>query len=391
MSLNDNDVVIVDAIRTPMARSKNGAFRHVRAETLSAHLVDALLDRNSALAPTDIEDVIWGCVNQTEEQGHNIARNMTVLTQLPHSVGAQTVNRLCGSSMTALHTGAMSIMTGFGDAFICGGVEHMGHVPMMKGANFNPQASKHVAKASAMMGLTAEALAMIHGISREAQDAFAVRSHIKAFEAQQAGFFEKEIVAIEGHDEAGVASLITQDSTIRQDTSVESLGTLKPAFDPKHGSVTAGNSSQITDGASALLVMSAAKADRLGLKPRAVLRSMAVAGVDPSVMGIGPVPASDKALSKLGMSINDMDVIELNEAFAAQSLTVVKEWGLDSQLDDKVNLSGGAIALGHPLGCSGTRIVATLLNHLENQDKQWGLATMCIGMGQGVATIIERI
>ena len=391
MSLLDNDVVIVDAIRTPMARSKNGSFRHVRAETLSAHLVDALLDRNPAMGPGEVEDVLWGCVNQTEEQGHNIARNMSVMTQLPHSVGAQTINRLCGSSMSALHTAVMSVQTGFGDVFIAGGVEHMGHVPMMKGANFNPAASKYVAKASAMMGLTAEALAMIHGISREAQDEFATRSHLKAFEAQQNGFFAKEIAAIEGHDDDGNAVLVEEDTTIRPETSPASLSSLKPAFDPKHGSVTAGNSSQITDGASALLVMSYAKAKSLGLTPRAVVRSTAVAGVDPSVMGIGPVPASAKALARLNMSIADMEMIELNEAFAAQALTVVKEWGLESQLDDKVNLAGGAIALGHPLGCSGSRIVATLINQLETHDKQWGLATMCIGLGQGVATVIERV
>ena len=391
MSLQDNNVVIVDAIRTPMARSKNGSFRNVRAETLSANLVDALLKRNASMNPADVEDVLWGCVNQTEEQGHNIARNMSVMTQLPHSVGAQTINRLCGSSMSALHTATMSVQTGFGDVFIAGGVEHMGHVPMMKGANFNPVASKHVAKASAMMGLTAEALAMIHGISREAQDEFATRSHLKAYEAQQNGFFAREIVGIEGHDDDGNAVLVEEDTTIRPETSPESLSGLKPAFDPKHGSVTAGNSSQITDGASALLVMSYAKAKALGLKPRAVVRSTAVAGVDPSVMGIGPVPASAKALDRIGMSINDMEMIELNEAFAAQALTVVKEWGLEAQLDEKINLAGGAIALGHPLGCSGSRIVATLMNQLETHDKQWGLATMCIGLGQGVATVIERV
>ncbi len=391
MSLQDTDVVIIDAIRTPMAKSKNGMFRHVRAETLSANLVDALLDRNESLPPELVEDVIWGCVNQTEEQGHNIARNMSVMTKLPHSVGAQTVNRLCGSSMTALHTASMSIQTGFGDVFICGGVEHMGHVPMMKGANFNPAASKHVAKASAMMGLTAEALAMIHGISRQTQDEFATRSHLKAYEGQQKGQFDNEIVPILGHNDDGVEVLVEQDSTIRPQTTPESLSGLRPAFDPKNGTVTAGNSSQITDGASAVLVMSYAKAKALGLKPRAVVRSAAVAGVDPSVMGIGPVPATEKALSRLGMQLSDIDIIELNEAFAAQSLTVVKEWGMSDNFEDKVNLNGGAIALGHPLGCSGTRIVATLLNQLESHDKQWGLATMCIGLGQGVSTIIERV
>lgn len=391
MTLQAKDVVIVDCIRTPMARSKNGVFRNVRSENLSAALVTQLLERNSALNPADIEDVIWGCVNQTEEQGFNIARMMSILTPIPHEAGAQTVNRLCGSSMSALHIAAQSIGTGYGDVFVVGGVEHMGHLPMTKGIDPNPAASLHVAKAAGMMGLTAEALAMIHGISREEQDAFATRSHKRAHEAQQAGGFKAEIVPIEGHDERGFKKLITEDNTIRPDTSVESLSGLRPAFDPKNGSVTAGNSSQITDGASAMLVMSYEKAKSLGLKPRAVVRGMAVAGVDPSIMGIGPVPATKKALERAGVSLDDIDVIELNEAFSAQSIPVLRELGLESVMEEKVNLHGGAIALGHPLGCSGTRIITSLINIMEQKDAKLGLATMCIGMGQGIATIIERV
>ena len=386
-----NEVVIVDCVRTPMARSKNSVFRHVRAEELSAKLVDALLDRNKELAPEAVDDVLWGCVNQTEEQGHNVARNMAVLTQLPHSVPAQTINRLCGSAMSALHSAATAIMTGNADICIAGGVEHMGHVPMMKGADFNPGASKHVAKASAMMGITAEGLAMMHGIDRAKQDEFAVRSHQKAYIAQSEGRFDNEIIPIEGHDDEGRLILVKKDTTIRQETNVDDLGKLKPAFDPANGTVTAGNSSQITDGASAVLLMSKEKAEQLGLKARAKIVSMAVVGIDPSVMGYGPVPASQKALDKAGLTIGDIDIIELNEAFSAQSLPVLKDLGLSELLDEKVNLHGGAIALGHPLGCSGTRLITTLVNLLEQRDKKRGLATMCIGMGQGISTIIERL
>ena len=391
MALHKKDVVVVDCVRTPMGRSKGGVFRSVRAENLSAPLIDALLERNSALDPAMVEDVLWGCVNQTEEQGHNIARNVSVLTNLPHSVGAQTINRLCGSSMSALHSAAQAIMTGNADVAIAGGVEHMGHVPMMKGANFNPVASKHVAKASAMMGLTAEGLAMLHGISRADQDAFAVRSHQKAQAAKDSGAFSHEIVGIEGHDDDGVLTLVTEDTTIRPETTVEDLGQLRPAFDPKSGTVTAGNSSQITDGASATLLMSAHKAQELGLKPRARVVSMAVSGVDPSIMGYGPVPASQKALKRAALEMSDIDIIELNEAFSAQALPVLKDLSLLDHMETKVNLHGGAIALGHPLGCSGTRIITSLINLLEQKDKQFGLATMCIGMGQGVATIFERV
>jgi acetyl-CoA acyltransferase len=391
MSLNPNDVVIVDCIRTPMGRSKDGVFRHVRAEMLSAILIDALLARNPALDPSAVDDVLWGCVNQTEEQGHNIARNISILTRLPHAVPAQTINRLCGSSMSALHSAAQSIMSGNADICIAGGVEHMGHVPMMKGGNFNPGASKHVAKASAMMGITAEGLAMMHGITRTQQDEFAVRSHQRAFAAQKSGGFDAEIIPVEGHDENGFKTLIQQDTTIRPDTSLETLATLPPAFDPKNGTVTAANSSQITDGASAVLIMSAKKARELGLQPKARIRAMAVVGVDPSIMGYGPVPASRKALERAGLTMDDIDIVEINEAFSAQILPVIKELGLSSHVDTKVNLHGGAIALGHPLGCSGTRLITTLTHLLHQKDKKLGLATMCIGMGQGISTIIERL
>ncbi|WP_428240931.1 acetyl-CoA C-acyltransferase FadA [Gynuella sp.] len=391
MNLKDNDAVIIDFVRTPMGRSKGGSFRNTRAENLSAALVDALFDRNPNANPELVEDVIWGCVNQTMEQGWNIARMMSLLTRIPHTSSAQTVSRLCGSSMSALHTAAQGIQTGFGDMFVIGGVEHMGHVEMMHGVDPNPTLSKKAAKASGMMGLTAELLGKMHGITREAQDEFSFRSHQRAHEATVKGFFKNEILPVQGHDSSGTPFMLDHDETIRADTTVEKLAELRPVFDPKNGTVTAGSSSQISDGASAMLVVSAKMAKELDLKPRAIIRAMAVAGVDPSIMGYGPVPSTLKALERAGMSIDDIDFVELNEAFAAQSLPVLKDLKLLSKMDEKVNLHGGAIALGHPFGCSGARITGTLLNVMEQNDGQFGLATMCIGLGQGISTIIERV
>jgi len=391
MNLNDRDAVIVDGIRTPMARSKEGAFRNVRAEELSARLIDILVERNPSVKAEEMEDVIWGCVNQTLEQGWNIARNAVLMSVLPHSTCGQTVNRLCGSSMSALHTAATAIQSDNGDQFIVGGVEHMGHVPMTHGLIPNPKASRHIAKASWMMGVTAEVLAKMHGISRELQDEFAVRSHKLADQARSSGGFKNEIVPIEGHNSQGFKTLMEHDETIRAETTLESLAQLRPVFDPANGTVTAGTSSQISDGASAMLLVSAERARSLNLKVRARVRSMAYAGVDPSIMGYGPVPASQKALRKAGLTINDIDCVELNEAFAAQSLPVLKDLDLLDVVDNKVNLKGGAIALGHPLGCSGTRITTTLLNNMEEKDVDLGLATMCIGLGQGIATVLERV
>lgn len=386
-----NTVVIVDAVRTPMGRSKGGMFRHTRAETLSGRLMDALLDRNPAVDPAEIEDVIWGCVNQTLEQGFNIARNAQLLSKIPNTVAAQTVNRLCGSSMQALHDAAAAIMVGNGDLFIAGGVEHMGHVPMGYNVDLNPALSLHSAKASGMMGLTAEMLARQHTISREAQDRFAVRSHQAAYQATQNGGFKSEIVAMEGHDADGALCQFDYDEVIRPETNFEALSNLRPVFDPVNGTVTAGSSSALSDGASALLVMSEGKAKSLGLQPMAKIRAMAVAGCDPAIMGYGPVPATQKALKRAGLSLTDIDLIELNEAFAAQALAVLTGLGLADDFEDKVNLNGGAIALGHPLGCSGARITGTLLHLMNSKDATLGLATMCIGYGQGIATIVERI
>lgn len=384
------DVVIVDAVRTPMGKSKGGTFTHTRAENLSAHLIKALMDRNSAVDPKEIEDVIWGCVQQTLEQGFNIGRMASVLAGLPYTVPAQTVNRLCGSSMTAIHTAAMQIQTNNGDTFICGGVEHMGHVPMMHGVDLNPALALNVAKAAGMMGLTAEMLGKMNGITRQAQDEFAYESHMRAHRATQAKAWANEMVPTPGHDSDQIPLMVDYDDVIRPETTVEALAKLRPSFDPKNGTVTAGNSSAISDGAAAVMLMSQERAHELGLKPLAKIRSIAAAGCDPSVMGRGPVPASMKALKRAGLELSDIDYFELNEAFAAQSLAVLKEMKLlDRQ--DVVNLKGGAIALGHPLGCSGARITGALAHILNEQDAQFGLATMCIGMGQGVATIIERV
>jgi acetyl-CoA acyltransferase len=374
-----------------MGRSKAGVFRNVRAETLSAELMKGLLLRNPQLDPNLIEDVIWGCVQQTLEQGFNIARNASLLAGIPKTAGAVTVNRLCGSSMDAIHQAARAIMTGMGDTFIIGGVEHMGHVPMSHGVDFHPGLANNVAKASGMMGLTAEMLGKLHGITREQQDAFAVRSHQRAYAATIEGRFAKEIYGIEGHDANGALIKVLQDEVIRPETTMESLAALRPVFDPVNGTVTAGTSSALSDGASAMLIMEESKARALGLPIRARIRSMAVAGCDAAIMGYGPVPATQKALARAGITVADLDVIELNEAFAAQSLPCVKDLGLADVVDDKINLNGGAIALGHPLGCSGARISTTLINLMEDKDATLGLATMCIGLGQGIATVFERV
>jgi acetyl-CoA acyltransferase len=301
-----------------------------------------------------------------ERRPHGVAAD-----SIPHTSAAQTVSRLCGSSMSALHTAAQAIMTGNGDVFVVGGVEHMGHVGMMHGVDPNPQLSLYAAKASGMMGLTAEMLGKMHGITREQQDAFGERSHRLAHKATVEGMFKDEIIPMEGYDENGFLKVFDYDETIRPETTLESLAALKPAFNPKGGTVTAGTSSQITDGASCMIVMSAQRAQDLGIQPMAVIRSMALAGVDPAIMGYGPVPATQKALKRAGLTMDDIDFVELNEAFAAQALPVLKDLKLLDKMEQKVNLHGGAIALGHPFGCSGARISGTLL---ERDEAEWRYA-----------------
>jgi len=391
MSINPRDAVVVDFARTAMGRSKKGCFRHTRADELSAEVIKGLLARNEALNPAEIDDLIWGCVMQRDEQGFNLGRFVGLLAGIPHTVPAQTVNRLCGSSMSAMHTAAANIMAGVGDVYVVGGVEHMGHIDMNKGVDPNPELGLYAAKAAGSMGMTAEMLAMMHGIKREDMDRFSERSHRLAAKARADGKFDGEIIPVMGHDEKGAPFMVTQDETIREDTTVEGLAALRPVFNPKGGTVTAGSSSQITDGASAMLIMSGERAESLGLKPKARITATTLAGVDPSIMGYGPVPSTEKALEQLNMDMDDVDYVELNEAFAAQSLPVLKDLDLLDDMDEKVNVHGGAIALGHPFGCSGTRISGSLLTVLEQRDMNVGISTMCIGLGQGITTVMERL
>jgi len=390
MTLHSRDAVIVDFARSAMGRSKNGCFRNVRADDISATIIKGLLARNTALDPATIDDVLWGCVMQREEQAFNIARNILLLAGLPHSVPAQTINRLCGSSMSALHSATANIRAGLGDVYLIGGVEHMGHLPMYESININPLLGLSVAKAAGNMGMTAEYLALLHGINRQQMDEFGARSHHLAAKARELGKFHREIIAVEGHNPDGFLLPIEEDETIRPETTVETLAKLPPVFDPKNGQVTAGTCSQLSDGASVMLVMSAERAQALGLKPIARVVSMGLAGVDPSIMGYGPVPSTEKALKAANLTIEDIEVVELNEAFAAQALPVLKDLKLLDDMD-KVNVHGGAIALGHPFGCSGTRITGSLLTVMQDRDLTLGVSTMCIGLGQGITTVLERL
>ncbi|MDH4127764.1 MAG: acetyl-CoA C-acyltransferase [Spirochaetota bacterium] len=379
------EVVIIDAVRTPIGKA-NGFFRNVYSDELGVAVVKALLKRN----PFDhnlIEDVIFGCVMQQEEQGFNVARQILLGSGLPVHISATTTNRLCGSSLQAINQATQAIIAGIGDIYIAGGLEHMTHIPMGKDLNFNPKLFKYFSKGMINMGITAELLSVKYDIPRDRQDIFAFNSHMKASSAQKNAKFKTEIIPVYGHLEDDTRSLIEKDQGVREDTSIESLAKLMPAFNPK-GTITAGNASQISDGASALLVMSMDKAKELNLKPIAKLISMATAGVDPSLFGIGPVYSTEKALKRANLSLKDIDVIELNEAFAVQALTVVKELNID---ENKLNLNGGAIALGHPLGCSGARITTTLLHIMQDRKLSLGLSTMCIGLGQGITTIFESL
>jgi acetyl-CoA acyltransferase len=391
MSLQQRDAVIVDYARSAMGRSKNGCFRNVRADDISAAIIKGLLARNPQIDVNTIDDLLWGCVMQREEQAFNVARNILLLAGLPHTIPAQTINRLCGSSMSALHTATVNIRAGQGDVYLIGGVEHMGHLPMYESVSINPLLGLSVAKAAGNMGMTAEYLALLHGINRQQMDQFGARSHQLAAKAREMGKFKREIIAVDGHNADGFLTAVEHDETIRPETTAEALAKLPPVFDPKNGQVTAGTSSQLSDGASVMLVMSAERAKSLGLKPIAKVVSMGLAGVDPSIMGYGPVPSTEKALKAANMTMDDIDVVELNEAFAAQALPVLKDLKLLDKMDEKVNLHGGAIALGHPFGCSGTRITGSLLTVMQDRDLSVGVSTMCIGLGQGITTVIERL
>jgi acetyl-CoA acyltransferase len=381
--------VVIDAVRTPIGRAHpdKGIFRDVRADDLSADLLRPLLDR-VGLPPSAVEDVHWGCVKQQNEQGFNVSRMASQIAGFPVEVTGATVNRLCGSSLQAVHQAAQSIAAECEDVQIAGGVEHMQHIPMELGYDVSPRFFYRHSPAVMNMGVTAENLAIRYRISRREQDEFALRSHQKAAAATDAGQFSREIIPTWGRDEEGRKKMMTEDQCIRRDTSLEALGALKPAFMPDGGTITAGNSSPLNVGAAALLIMSEDKAKELGLTPKVRIRAMAVAGVDPSVMGIGPVPATHKALERAGLKLSDIDLIEINEAFAAQTLAVMKLLKADPE---KVNVRGGAIAIGHPLGASGARIAATLIHAMQDRKAKFGLATMCIGAGQGIATVFEAV
>lgn len=396
------EAVILSAVRTPIGRYA-GSLKDARPDDLAA-LVIAEAVRRANVDPASIEDVLLGCANQAGEDNRNVARMALLLAGLPVEVGGQTINRLCGSGLQAVNSAAQAIQTGSGDTFVAGGVESMTRAPFVLGKtdsafsrNMNLQdttlgwrfinarlASMHHPYS---MGETAENVAERTKISRADQDTFALRSHQRAVAAQQAGRFKEEIVPVSIPQKKGDATIVAVDEQPRADTSLEKLAALKPAF-RKDGSVTAGNSSSINDGAAALVLMAEARARELGLRSRARIVASAVAGVDPAYMGLGPIPATRKALQRAGLRIQDIDLVELNEAFAVQSLQCMRELEID---EEKVNVNGGAIALGHPLGCSGARLVVTLLHELERRGGRYGLATMCIGVGQGIATIIERI
>ncbi len=383
------EAVIVAARRSPMGRALKGQFLHTRIDDLAAQIIRAALQDVPQLDPSLIEDVLIGCAMPEGEQGLNVARNISFLAGLPLTCGAVTINRFCASSLEAINMAASAVMNGNGEIFVAGGVESMSHVPM---GGFNPSLNELLLAPTAPaayigMGETAENLAKKYNISREAQDQFSFLSHQKAVKAQAAGKFKKEIVSVDAVQADGSKKKVELDEGPRADTTVEKLAGLKPAF-KVGGTVTAGNSSPLTDGAACVIIMSAVKAKQLEIKPIAKIRSWAVAGVDPSIMGVGPVQAVQKALARAGMKLSNLDLLELNEAFAVQTLAVSKELGWDME---KLNVHGGAVALGHPLGCSGARIMATLLHALADRNKSLGLETLCVGGGQGVATIVERL
>lgn len=397
------DVVILDAVRTPIGRYA-GALRQVRPDDLAAHVVQAIVRRNS-LDPAMIEDVVLGCANQAGEDNRNVARMAVLLAGLPVDVPGQTVNRLCGSGMQAVHAAAHAIAYGIGDVYIAGGVESMTRAPYVLGSpeeafprgpmllqdttigwRFpNPKLAETYPLYS--MGETAENVAERYGLSREDQDVLAWESQQRSGAAMREGLFAEEIVPVTIPHPRGEPVVVDTDEHPRPEMTLERLAALRPAFRPG-GTVTAGNSSGINDGAAALLIASSEWAEQEGRRPMARIAATSTAGVDPSYMGIGPVPATRKALARAGRRIDEMDVIELNEAFAAQVLACVRDLEIDRT---RLNPNGGAIALGHPIGASGARILATLLYEMRRRQARWGLATMCIGVGQGIATIVEGL
>ncbi len=389
------EAVIVAGVRTAIGRAPKGTLKNTRPDDLGAIVVEELFRRIPELNKEEVEDVIIGCAIPEAEQGMNMARIIGLRAGLPTSVPGVTVNRFCSSGLQTIAMGAQSIMSGMSDIVIAGGVESMSMIPM-GGYNIspNPTLATNYPEAYMGMGHTAEQVAKRFKISREDQDKFALRSHERAAAAIDSGKFKDEIVPVsvkqtfvDDRNKLVVRDLIFEtDEGVRRATNLTALNELRPVFNV-NGSVTAGNSSQTSDGAAAVLLMSAEKASELGLKPIGIFRSFAVAGVDPDIMGVGPIAAVPKALQKAGVSLSDIDLIELNEAFASQSLHVIRTLGMN---EDKVNVNGGAIALGHPLGCTGARLTVSILNELSRRNGKYGLVTMCIGGGMGAAGVIER-
>jgi 3-oxoadipyl-CoA thiolase len=397
------EVFLVDAVRTPIGRH-GGALARVRPDDLAAVAIAALV-RRTGIDPASVDDVILGCANQAGEDTRNVARMALLLAGLPVEVPGQTVNRLCGSGLQAVASAAQAIRAEEGDVFIAGGVESMSRAPwvMLKPEDGFPKTVPTTADTTIgwrfinprmprewtiSLGETAEEVARCFGITREEQDAFAHESQQRTKRALDEDRFRDEIVPVEIPGKGGVPTLVTRDEHPRPDTTLDILRGMRPAFVKDGGTVTAGSSSGINDGSSAALVMSAQAAKAARYKPLARIVATAVAGVAPNVMGVGPVPATRKVLDRAGLTIDDIDVIELNEAFAAQAIACIRQLGADP---DRVNVNGGAIALGHPLGASGARIVTTLAHELRRRGKRYGLATMCIGVGQGIATVLERV
>jgi acetyl-CoA acyltransferase len=384
-----NEAVILACVRSPMTKAKKGALAKARIDDVAAQVLEGLMSRFPEIDRDEIEDVMIGCATPEGEQGVNVARNIALLAGIPVGVGAQTINRFCASSLTAIGSAARSVMVGEGELFVAGGIESMSHVPM---TGFNPSLNEGLMTGEAPdayigMGMTAENVANRYDVSREDQDRYALMSHRKAFSAQTQGKFDNEIMPIEIVGRDGQRDIVEADDCPRSDTSIEILSSLKPAF-LDGGTVTAGNASPLSDGAAMLLISSKKFAKRMKIKPLARIRGTAVVGVDPSEMGMAPADAVPKLLSRLKMRLSNIDLVEINEAFAAPTIAVMRRLGVDEK---KVNIHGGAIALGHPLGMSGARIVTTLVHSMLDRGAATGLATMCVGGGQGVAMVLERV
>ncbi len=389
------EAVIVSAVRTAVGRAKRGTLVNVRPDEMAALVIKEVLNRARPVQAEDVEDVIIGCTYPEAEQGMNVARIALLRAGLPYTVPGQTVNRFCASGLQTIALAAERIIAGFGTCIIAGGTESMSMVPMT-GHTYspNPWLLENYPEVYLSMGQTAENVANRYGIRREEQDAFGYRSHVRAVAAQDAGKFRGEIVPItveqvkEGDDGPSSATILFDtDEGPRRNTSSEAMAALRPAFAPD-GTVTAGNSSQMSDGAAAVMVMERKRAEALGLEPLARFVGFAVGGVPPEIMGIGPTVAVPKVLELTGMSLRDVGLIELNEAFASQALVVIRELGMDPEI---VNVNGGAIALGHPLGCTGAKLTVQILNEMARRDVQFGLVTMCVGGGMGAAAILERV